>query len=107
MIEENVKKFNQIIDDLLERSKNTYVYDPDIYKDIRNAQIFLVKFAQSDINPECIDILHKAFQTLSDAYYVVRWYVKQDKRHVVRVLKEKFNTAKDLVSGINSEICGE
>lgn len=105
MVEENVKRFDQIINSLLESIKTRSSYEPEIAKDIRKAQIFLVEFAKMDINPSCIQVLHKAFQALSDAYYTVKWYGKQDVSHVIKVLRDKFKTAKELVSALDSSVC--
>ncbi|ALG96800.1 hypothetical protein [Acidianus bottle-shaped virus 2 strain ABV2] len=105
MVEENVKRFNQIIDSLLEDVKSRSSYEPEIAKNIRKAEIFLVEFAKSDINPECINILHKAFNELSGAYYTVKWYQKEDVSHVIKVLRDKFKTAKELVSALDSSTC--
>lgn len=105
MIEENVKRFNSIIDSLVESVKNRVNYSPEITKEIRKAQVFLIEFAKMNINPNCIQILHKAFQALSDAYYTVKWYEDYDVSYVNKVLRDKFRNAKELVSALNSSTC--
>ncbi|MCY0881680.1 MAG: hypothetical protein OWS74_06765 [Firmicutes bacterium] len=105
MIETKVQKIIGMLDNLLEQVKNTYVYNPDIYKDVRDVQVQIVLLAKELKNPECKKVLHRAFQELSDAYYTIRWYGKQEKRLVVKTAKCKFKIAKELVSAITPETC--
>lgn len=106
MIDEKVKKILEMIDNLLEQVKTPYTYDPEMYREVRKVQVQIILLAKELRNSECRKVLHKAFQELSDAYYIIKWYGKQDKRLVTKVVRCKLKEAKALVSTINSANCG-